>query len=99
MAKAYKAGRGYDKRDWDAVSDNPKLTGEQMAGARPFAQALPKLAGSISGRRFEQGANEKTRVAAAVRRGDREIQGGRPGTAITDRSGPATDQPDQVNRP
>jgi uncharacterized protein (DUF4415 family) len=47
MAKAYKAGKGYDKSDWDAVSDNPELTNEQMAKARPFAEVLPVLARSI----------------------------------------------------
>jgi uncharacterized protein (DUF4415 family) len=47
MAKAYKAGKGYSKGDWDAVSDNPKLTNEQIAKARPFTEALPGLARSI----------------------------------------------------
>jgi uncharacterized protein (DUF4415 family) len=47
MAKRYKAGKGYDSKDWDAVSDNPKLTDEQLSKARPFAEALPELAASI----------------------------------------------------
>ena len=47
MAKKYKAGKGYGRKDWDAVSDNPKLTDEQIAKAKPFAEALPKLAASI----------------------------------------------------
>jgi uncharacterized protein (DUF4415 family) len=47
MAKNYKAGKGYRRKDWDAVSDNPKLTDEQLSKAKPFAEALPELAASI----------------------------------------------------
>ena len=47
MVKATRPRKGYGRKDWDAVSDNPELTDEQMAKAKPFAEALPKLAGSI----------------------------------------------------
>ena len=47
MARLYKGGKGYTRKDWDAVSDNPKLTDEQMSKAKPFAEALPDLAASI----------------------------------------------------
>ena len=47
MAKNCKPGKGYSRKDWDAVSDNPKLTDEQMSRAKPFAEALPELAASI----------------------------------------------------
>jgi uncharacterized protein (DUF4415 family) len=47
MAKKVRAGKGYGKKDWDAVSDNPKLTDDQLSKARPFAEALPELAASI----------------------------------------------------
>ena len=47
MAKLYKPGKGYSRKDWDAVSDNPKLTAEQLSKARPFTEALPELATSI----------------------------------------------------
>jgi uncharacterized protein (DUF4415 family) len=47
MAKTYKPGKGYSRKDWDAVSDNPELTDEQMSKAKPFAAALPDLAASI----------------------------------------------------
>jgi uncharacterized protein (DUF4415 family) len=47
MAKKLRAGKGYGKKDWDAVSDNPKLTDDQLSKARPFAEALPELAASI----------------------------------------------------
>jgi hypothetical protein len=47
MAKTFKPGNGYSRKDWDAVSDNPKLSAAQMSKARPFAEALPDLAASI----------------------------------------------------
>jgi uncharacterized protein (DUF4415 family) len=47
MAKTYKFGKGYSRKDWDAVCDNPKLTDEQISKAKPFAEALPELAASI----------------------------------------------------
>jgi uncharacterized protein (DUF4415 family) len=47
MAKRYKAGKGYSRKDWDAVSDNPKLTDEQLSKAKPFAEALTGIAASI----------------------------------------------------
>jgi uncharacterized protein (DUF4415 family) len=47
MAKKFKAGKGYGRKDWDAVSDNPKLTDEQLSKAKPFTEALPALAASI----------------------------------------------------
>ena len=56
-------------------------------GSRGVDQAWP---------RAEQGADEKAGVVAAVRAGDREVQGRRPRLAVSHRSGPATDQQDQV---
>jgi uncharacterized protein (DUF4415 family) len=47
MAKTFKSGKEYSRKDWDAVSDNPKLTDEQISKAKPFAEALPELAASI----------------------------------------------------
>ena len=47
MGKNYKSGKGYGRKDWDAVSDNPKLTDEQISKAKPFDEALPELAASI----------------------------------------------------
>jgi uncharacterized protein (DUF4415 family) len=44
--KSFKPGRGYTKKDWDAVQ-SPELTDEQMAKAKPFADALPELAASL----------------------------------------------------
>lgn len=41
------AERGYTKKDWDAVSDNPPITKADMAKAKPFKEALPELYESI----------------------------------------------------
>lgn len=35
--------RGFTKEDWDAVSDNPPITKEQMKQGKPFKEALPEL--------------------------------------------------------
>jgi uncharacterized protein (DUF4415 family) len=40
-------GRGYTRKDWDAVSDNPEVTGEQVAKGKPFGEAFPDLMESI----------------------------------------------------
>lgn len=40
-------GKGYTQSDMDAVSDNPELTAEDIAKARPFAEAFPELAATI----------------------------------------------------
>ena len=44
--KSFKPGQGYTKKDWHDVQ-SPELTAEEMANAKPFAQALPELAASI----------------------------------------------------
>ncbi|MER9429947.1 BrnA antitoxin family protein [Mesorhizobium sp. M0408] len=43
----FEAGRGYNKEDWEAVSENPEWTEEDFRNARPFAEAFPELAESI----------------------------------------------------
>jgi len=42
--KKFTPGQGYEKADWDAVSDNPELTDAEMSQARPFAEVFPDLA-------------------------------------------------------
>ena len=42
-AKAFRPGRGYTRQDWEEVSDNPELTPEELAQAKPMAEALPDL--------------------------------------------------------
>ena len=44
--KSFKPGQGYTRKDWDDVQ-SPELTDEEMAKAKPFAEALPALAASI----------------------------------------------------
>ncbi|MBB4238537.1 BrnA antitoxin family protein [Rhizobium esperanzae] len=40
----FQPGRGYSKEDWDAVSDNPLLSKEEIARAKPFREAFPDIA-------------------------------------------------------
>jgi hypothetical protein len=47
MARIFKPGKGYGRKDWDVVSNNPKLNDEQLSKAKPFPEALPELAASI----------------------------------------------------
>ena len=41
-------GQGFTLEDWNDVSDNPELTAEDFAKARPFAEVFPDLAASIA---------------------------------------------------
>lgn len=43
----FEPGRGYDKEDWDEVSDHAEATDEELAQARPFAEVFPELMESI----------------------------------------------------
>lgn len=45
--KEFEPGRGYTKKDWDEVSDNPEMTEAEIKVLRPFADAFPDLADSI----------------------------------------------------
>lgn len=36
-------GRGYSREDWDAVSDTPELTDEQIGNMRPFREVWAEL--------------------------------------------------------
>lgn len=40
-------GKGYSARDLREVSDNPELTKDDIAKAKPFAEVFPELAASI----------------------------------------------------
>lgn len=40
----------YTQADLDAVLDNPELTAEQIAGAKPFAEIFPDLAAKMRAR-------------------------------------------------
>ncbi len=45
-ASTPEAGRGYTKADLEDVSDTPEFTADEIAKAKPFAEALPELAAS-----------------------------------------------------
>jgi uncharacterized protein (DUF4415 family) len=38
------SGHGFEKTDWDAVSDNPEWTEQDIRHAKPFAEVFPDLA-------------------------------------------------------
>lgn len=63
MAKIYRPGKRYTKKDWDVVSDNPELTDEQLSRAKPFAEVLPDLAASI-----RKGRGPNSRIDEDLRR-------------------------------
>jgi uncharacterized protein (DUF4415 family) len=65
LRKRFTPGRGYTKEDWDAVSDNPDWTDEELAQARPFAEVFPEWAESIRRSRGPQKA--PTKVALSIR--------------------------------
>lgn len=59
----FEPGHGFTKEDWDAVSDNPEWTEEEMRQARPFAEVFPQLAESIKrGRGRPPAENPKQQV-------------------------------------
>lgn len=59
----FQPGRGYSREDWDAVSDNPELTEEEIRQARPFAEVFPQFAESIKrGRGRPPAENPKQQV-------------------------------------
>ncbi len=43
----FQPGRGYSRKDWDEVSDNPEWTEEDIKNAKPFTEAFPALAEGI----------------------------------------------------
>ncbi len=60
--KSFKPGAGYTRKDWDEVQSD-ELTAEEMATAKPFAEALPGLAASIRRGRGPNKAPTKTLVS------------------------------------
>jgi len=43
----FEPGQGFSREDWDAVSENPEWTAEDIRQAKPFAEAFPALAESL----------------------------------------------------
>lgn len=62
--KKFEPGHGYAKEDWDAVN-SPPLTDAELASARPFAEAFPKMAAAIKRGRGEQ--KTPTKELTAIR--------------------------------
>jgi hypothetical protein len=70
--KTFKAGQGYTKEDWDAVSDNPELTAEDFAKAnrsRKYSRSLqPRSAGDVARTRRRQSLVSKRLSDVLARR-------------------------------
>lgn len=43
----FEPGHGYTEEDWDEVSDNPEITPEQAAQARPLVETMPDLVAAM----------------------------------------------------
>lgn len=46
IRRKFEPGHGFTKEDWDET-DSPEATDEELAQAKPFAEAFPELAESI----------------------------------------------------
>lgn len=64
--KVFEPGRGYTKADWDAVSDNPEWTAEDLARAKPFAEVFPELAARIPQKRGPQKSPTKKLISLRI---------------------------------
>jgi len=62
----FKEGRGYTRKDWDDVSDNPQWTEEELKAARPFAEIFPELAENIKRSRGRP-KTDNPKVAVTIR--------------------------------
>ena len=47
LRTAFEPGRGYTREDWDEAMDDAESTDEELAQARPFAEAFPELDGEV----------------------------------------------------
>ena len=63
QASAVTTSRGYTPEDLREVSDNSEISAEEMAVAKPFAQAFPELAASIRRGRGRQKAPTKQQIS------------------------------------
>jgi uncharacterized protein (DUF4415 family) len=64
LMKTYEPGRGFTKKDWDAV-DFPEMTAEELARMRPAREVLdPKLLATLTKKfRGPQKAPKKVQIA------------------------------------
>ncbi len=56
-APGYVSNPSYSREDWDDVCDNPEVTAEDFARAKPLDQVLPDLATAIRRTRGERTAS------------------------------------------
>ncbi|GLK78790.1 BrnA antitoxin family protein [Methylopila turkensis] len=66
MGKEFRPGRGYTKADWDAVSDNPELSDEELAQFRPMSEAMPDLHAALTEAIRKRGP-ARTKEAVSIR--------------------------------
>ena len=62
----FQSGRAYSKADWDAVSDTPAATADELKAAQSFDAVFPELAESARRMRGPQKAPVKTRVTLRI---------------------------------
>ena len=62
-APGFVPGQGYSQEDWDEVCDNPELTDEQLARARPLIETRPDLVAAMRRKRGNQRAPTKDLVS------------------------------------
>ncbi|MCI5073506.1 BrnA antitoxin family protein [Oricola sp.] len=65
-------GHGYSREDWDAVSDSPEITADEMASAVPFAEAHPELAEKMRKKVAGRPRSDNPKQAISIRL-DREV--------------------------
>lgn len=53
-APGFVPGQGYTQEDWDEVCDNPPITAEEFAKARPLKEAMPELYAALANRRADR---------------------------------------------
>ncbi len=63
-APGYVQNPHYSQEDWNEVADHPESTDEELAQAKPFAEAFPDLAKSIAKRGRQKAP---TKVAISIR--------------------------------
>ena len=69
-APGFVPGQGFTQEDWDEVCDNPELTDEQLAAARPLVEAMPELVAAVRRSRGSQKAPVKALVSLRL---DRDV--------------------------
>ena len=73
-APGFVPGQGYTQEDWDEVSDNPPITAEDFAQARPLKEAMPELYAALAKRRpGQRGPGRKPAKALVTLRVDQDV--------------------------